>query len=78
LRAAYKSFLRKYRPSAVLIEDAANGSALIADARRKASVNIIAVKPDGRPKAARLLDHTATIRKSAFMSSTKPSCATLS
>jgi predicted phage terminase large subunit-like protein len=63
LHAAYKSFLRKYRPSAVLIEDAANGSALIADARLKASVNISAVKPDGRPKAARLLDHTATIRK---------------
>ena len=63
LRDAYKSFLRKYRPSAVLIEDTANGSALIADARKKSWVNVIAITPDGRSKAARLLDHVSTIRQ---------------
>ena len=50
LRAVYKFFLRKYRPSAVLIEDTANGSALIAEAQRKTWVSIIAIIPDGRSK----------------------------
>lgn len=63
LRTAYKSFLRRYRPSAVLIEDTANGSALITEARRKSWVNVIAITPDGRSKAKRLLDHMYTIRK---------------
>jgi predicted phage terminase large subunit-like protein len=63
LCAAYRSFLRKYRPSTVLIEDTANGSALIAEAKRKSLVDVIAVTPDGRSKAARLLDHVSAIRK---------------
>jgi len=63
LRDAYKSFLRKYRPSAVLIEDTANGSALIAEAQKNSWVNVIAVAPDGRSKAARLFDHISTIRR---------------
>jgi predicted phage terminase large subunit-like protein len=62
LRAVYKFFLRKYRPSAVLIEDTANGSALIAEAQKKSRVNVIAVTPDGRSKAARLFDHVSMIR----------------
>jgi predicted phage terminase large subunit-like protein len=63
LLAAYKFFSRKFRPSAVLIEDTANGSALLEEARRKPWIEVIAVTPDGRSKAARLLDHVATIRK---------------
>jgi predicted phage terminase large subunit-like protein len=63
LCAVYKYFLRKLRPSTVLIEDTANGSALIAEAKRKSWVDVISITPDGRSKAARLLDHVSTIRK---------------
>ena len=47
LLAAYKLFLRKHRPSTILIEDTANGSALIAEAKRKSLVDVIAITPDG-------------------------------
>lgn len=63
LRSAYFKFVARYRPCHVLIEDAANGSALIADARRRARPVVQAVVPDGRPKAARLVEHIPTIRK---------------
>lgn len=61
LRDKYYFFVRKFRPSAAVIEDTANGSALIAQARRKGSVQIVAVTP-GRPKGERLLRHAKTIR----------------
>ena len=63
LLAAYKLLLRKHRPSAVLIEDTANGSALIAEAKRKSWVNVIAITPERLSKAGRLLKHMHTIRK---------------
>jgi predicted phage terminase large subunit-like protein len=63
LLANYKSFVRKRRPSAVLIEDTANGSALLAEAKRMSWVKVIAITPDGRSKAKRLLDHMYTIRR---------------
>jgi predicted phage terminase large subunit-like protein len=62
LRSAYKAFVRKYRPVAVLIEATANGPALIADARRRNYVRVIEIIPDGRSKADRLRDHIGTIR----------------
>ena len=63
LLANYKSFVRKRRPSTVLIEDTANGSALLAEAKRMSWVKVIAITPDGRSKAKRLLDHMYTIRR---------------
>jgi predicted phage terminase large subunit-like protein len=63
LLANYKSFVRKRRPSAVPIEDTANGSALLAEAKRMSWVKVIAITPDGRSKAKRLLDHMYTIRR---------------
>src|SRR5450759_3357998 len=63
LLATYKSFVRKHRPSVVLIEDTANGSALLEEAKRMSWVKVIAITPDGRSKAKRLLDHMSTIRR---------------
>ena len=63
LLAAYRSIVRKKRPSAVLIEDTANGSALLAEAKRMSWVKVIAITPDGRSKAKRLLDHMYSIRR---------------
>jgi predicted phage terminase large subunit-like protein len=63
LLSKYKFFVRRHRPSVVLIEDTANGSALLAEAKRKSWVNVISVTPDGRSKASRLLVHMSTIRQ---------------
>jgi predicted phage terminase large subunit-like protein len=63
LKKAYWKFVRHFRPSVVLIEATANGPALISDARRRPATSIIAVDPDGRPKAARLLTHVPLIRR---------------
>src|SRR5450759_1882474 len=63
LLATYKSFVRKHQPSVVLIEDTANGSALLAEAKRMSWVKVIAITPDGRSKAKRFLDHMSTIRR---------------
>src|SRR5262249_11199701 len=62
LLSAYKLFVRKYRPVAVLIEATANGPALITDARRKGYARVIEIIPDRRSKVDRLRDHIGTIR----------------
>ena len=61
LRSAYWLFVRKYRPSAALIECTANGPALIADAGRREWPRIIEIIPDGRSKTERLVAQIRTI-----------------
>lgn len=62
LRSALWRFVRRHRPAACLIENAANGSALIAEVRRK-PVKVVAIELDGRTKATRLNAHIAKIRR---------------
>ena len=54
--------IRRHRPAACLIEEAANGFALISDARRKKWLRIVPVEPGGRSKTRRLSPHITTIR----------------
>jgi phage terminase large subunit-like protein len=61
LRYALRRFRRHYRPSAILIERAANGIALISDFSVKYGHLIMPVEPDGRSKSARLRVHAETI-----------------
>ena len=63
LRAAFWSFMRKHNPSLALIENTANGPALIVEARRKARFEIKAVTPRRESKAARFHDHVPKIRR---------------
>jgi predicted phage terminase large subunit-like protein len=58
-----RQFHRKHRASAVLIERAALGSALISEARQRHWKGLVAVVPDGRSKLARFRPHADTIRK---------------
>ncbi len=53
----------KFRPSAVLIENKANGAALIDDVRGRLNSKLFAVDPGLRSKAERLGMHRGTIRK---------------
>jgi predicted phage terminase large subunit-like protein len=61
LRDQLRFFRKRYRPVAILIEQAANGPALISDLSRKFSHLIRAIDPGGRSKSARLLTHAAKI-----------------
>jgi predicted phage terminase large subunit-like protein len=61
LRRAVNRLRKRYRPSAILIERAANGNALISDLSRKHRKLVIAIDPDGRSKSARLRAHAETI-----------------
>ena len=61
LRDVIRRFRRRYRPSGILIERAANGPALISDLTRRFGELIIPVDPDGRSKSARLRLHARTI-----------------
>jgi predicted phage terminase large subunit-like protein len=63
LRSAFWRFVWRFRPAASLIEQTANGPALIDDAMRKKWLKVIPIVPDGRSKTARLLAHIDTIRK---------------
>ncbi len=62
LQSTFWRFVRRYRPAACLIEDTANGSALIDKIRRKKWLKVIPVIPDGRSKTARLVAHIDTIK----------------
>ena len=62
LRTAFWKFVRRFRPSAALIEATANGPALISDASRKTWIQLVEIMPDNRSKAARLLPHVPLIR----------------
>ena len=61
-RSQFWRFYKKYRPSAVLIEDRANGSALIEEVRRP-SMNLMAIDPGRRSKSNRLQIHAPLIRR---------------
>jgi predicted phage terminase large subunit-like protein len=63
LRQEYWAFVRKHRPVTALIEATANGPALIADARRRPSVNVVPVSPDGTSKIERFREQAGLIRK---------------
>jgi phage terminase large subunit-like protein len=55
--------LARRTPAAILIENTADGPALIERAKRKPRYNVVPVRPDGRSKAERLQQHVRTIRE---------------
>jgi predicted phage terminase large subunit-like protein len=61
LRDNLRALRKAFRPVAILIEDTANGPALISDLGPKLGKLVIPVGPDGRSKAARLLAHVDRI-----------------
>jgi predicted phage terminase large subunit-like protein len=63
LRHAFWRFARKYNPSVILIEDTANGPALHAAVRRKATFDLKLVPPPRDSKAVRFNRHLSKIRK---------------
>ena len=63
LRSAFWRIVRRFRPAACIIEQTANGPALIEDAARKKWLKVIPIIPDGRSKTARLVAHIDTIQK---------------
>jgi predicted phage terminase large subunit-like protein len=63
LRSAFWRFVRSFRPAVCIIEQTANGAALIEDATRKKWLKLIPIIPDGRSKTARLVAHIGTIQK---------------
>ncbi len=62
LQSAFWQFVARFQPAACLIEDTANGSALIDRAKRKKWFKVIPIIPDGRSKTARLVAHINTIK----------------
>jgi predicted phage terminase large subunit-like protein len=63
LQSAFWRFVRRFRPALCIIEQTANGPALIEEATRKTWLKVIPIIPDGRPKTARLVTHSGTIQK---------------
>jgi predicted phage terminase large subunit-like protein len=61
LVSAFIKLRNRFRPSAILIEDTANGTALISRARRKASWRVVPIVPDSRSKSQRLSEQLSTI-----------------
>ena len=61
LWSALKHLARR-TPAAILIENTANGPALIERAKHKAKYNVVPVRPDRRSKVERLQRHIRTIR----------------
>lgn len=57
LQSAFWQFARRFRPAACVIEDTANGSALIEETRgnKRALLKVAPIIPDGRSKTARLV-----------------------
>jgi phage terminase large subunit-like protein len=62
LYETFQVYAKKYRPSAVLIEDTSNGSALISQLQDEQEFRVIAVTPKGS-KAKRLRRHIRRIRQ---------------
>jgi hypothetical protein len=63
LLKAYKSLCQKYPPSAILIENTANGLRLLEQAKRKASqIPVFAISPGSRSKTQRLAGHIGVIQ----------------
>jgi predicted phage terminase large subunit-like protein len=58
---AFRRFARR-TPSAILIENTANGPALIERAKRFGRYSVIPIAPDGRSKVERLRRHIRVIR----------------
>ena len=63
LKTAFWHFVRRFRPTVVVIEATANGPGLSSEAKRKGSRTVVDVIPDGRSKAERLLPHVPLIRR---------------
>jgi phage terminase large subunit-like protein len=63
LQSAFWRMVRRFRPALCMIEQTANGPALIEDATRKKWLKVIPIIPDGRSKTARLVTHSGTIQK---------------
>ena len=60
-RSAARRFIRKYRPSVVLIEDTGQGPALIQDIKPQNGMELVPITPSG-DKIERLRKHRRTIR----------------
>jgi phage terminase large subunit-like protein len=63
LKSAFWQIVRRFRPALCIIEQTANGAALIEDATRKKWLKVIPIIPDGRSKTARLVAHSGTMQK---------------
>jgi predicted phage terminase large subunit-like protein len=61
-RSQAQRFIRKYRPSAVLIENTGQGPALISDIRPQNGMELVPITPAG-DKVERLRKHRRTIRR---------------
>jgi predicted phage terminase large subunit-like protein len=60
-RSQTRLFIRKYRPSVVLIEDTGQGPALISDIRQQNGMELVSITPIGH-KVERLRKHRRAIR----------------
>jgi phage terminase large subunit-like protein len=58
-----RGLIKRHRPNAVLIEDRANGTALIDTIRRRISTPVVAMNPGQDSKSTRLMRHVPLIRK---------------
>ena len=61
LEEEYLLLARVYQPSAVLIEDTANGGRLLEKAQKNPRLRVIPITPDRRSKTRRLNDNAAVI-----------------
>jgi predicted phage terminase large subunit-like protein len=61
-RSEARLFIRKYRPSVVLIEDTGHGPALMSDIRPQSGMELVPITPSG-DKVERLRKHRHTIRR---------------
>ena len=52
LKKAFLALRKKYHPAAIVIEETANGPALIDEARHKSACLVVPVVPDSRPQGA--------------------------
>jgi predicted phage terminase large subunit-like protein len=62
LRSACQMFIRRWRPSAILIEATGQGSALLSDIKPRKWMRVDPIVPDGRSKTERLCEHVPLIR----------------
>jgi predicted phage terminase large subunit-like protein len=61
-RSACQMFIRRRRPSVILIEATGQGPALLSDIKPRKWMRVDAIVPDGRSKTARLREHVPLIR----------------
>jgi phage terminase large subunit-like protein len=66
LRKSYWDFVWHFRPSVALIRAAANGAALISDAKLQQFPRVVDIAPDNRSKAKKLIAHLPLIRSLAI------------